>query len=449
MGGWGCGLIPLDNSRAAIAVVCHPTLLLDDKLERLDQIGQLLRADLEVLEKLKRLVRAGKPCGNSYIAASKDCHQGVNTQNSLDRLVARVDQLLEPQRQELSKIATEFYELQKKQRVARKKFAAGKVSKEGENFKEIDAEYDRKLKALSVEHERLSEKTRELSRFYWGMQSRRDDLDRLNAAKLDFDKAQKGDKAHAPYLKKGQEFLENSGFVARINSARKTQEDFILAMDKILDEGGKNFAAKLEGQLSRLNEAEDKIFSGVLDTLKENSKSSNTSKINILPGATRQFSEPEIRAEMDDFAAITNGKGLKNLKSIDYLDKRAYNNFGKINIGESRNRVGMKQTIFHEMGHSVEFDNPKLFAAGMDFVLSRATGKMKLLDDIVAHKGYGEEMAYPDKFFDPYVGKTYPNSTEVYSMGLQQLISPSAAKELYRKDPNHFLLTIGAITSND
>lgn len=106
-----------------------------------------------------------------------------------------------------------------------------------------------------------------------------------------------------------------------------------------------------------------------------------------------------------------------------------------------------KVTLFHEMGHFVEYDDSALAIATKDWIKSRATGNPEKLSKLTKNPGYrDDEEAYPDKFADPYVGKIYTyGASEVISMGVEYLSSPSEARKFFAKDPEHFYLTVGTL----
>lgn len=124
----------------------------------------------------------------------------------------------------------------------------------------------------------------------------------------------------------------------------------------------------------------------------------------------------------------------------------AMNNYSNDSISswaKEKNKV----TLFHEMGHFVEYDDRALIIATKDWIKSRATGNPEKLSKLANNSGYGtDEEAYPDKFADPYVGKIYTfDASEVISMGVQYLSSPSEARKFFAKDPEHFHLTVGTL----
>ena len=153
--------------------------------------------------------------------------------------------------------------------------------------------------------------------------------------------------------------------------------------------------------------------------------------------------EPDIKDRMADFVRMTNGQGLETLSKIKIAKGRAH-------ASRSGNMIKYggynTKTLFHEMGHHVEYASHNQGGeVGTRFVRGRATGPAKRLSSLDPGKGYDrDEVAVPDHFIDPYVGKvTGPGSSEVISMGLQVLSSPKLLSELAFKDPDHLALVIG------
>jgi hypothetical protein len=84
----------------------------------------------------------------------------------------------------------------------------------------------------------------------------------------------------------------------------------------------------------------------------------------------------------------------------------------------------------------------------LDWISERSHGaKPKRMNELVKSGHFDDdEFAVPDKFVDPYVGKTYDDqATEVLSVGLEHFHSPESMLSLYKKDRQHFLLVVGAL----
>ena len=159
----------------------------------------------------------------------------------------------------------------------------------------------------------------------------------------------------------------------------------------------------------------------------------------------RSPTKKKVKTALEDFLNLTGGKGSQSLEIIVLDDDRPYaSQSGDINIG--RERGDRSPTIFHEMGHHLEFSEKGSEKAARTWIESRATGKPRKLSQLTPLDYDDDEIAIPDKFIDPYVGKIYEDkSTEVYAMGLQHFVSAKEMETLYRQDPEHFHLIVGAI----
>ena len=92
-------------------------------------------------------------------------------------------------------------------------------------------------------------------------------------------------------------------------------------------------------------------------------------------------------------------------------------------------RVGSsfsKRALFHEMSHLLECDNAVQWAS-YEHKNRRTEGEeLEWLGKLTGNSSYRRgELARPDKFFHPYVGKEYADKgTEILSMGLQEFSQP-------------------------
>ena len=115
-------------------------------------------------------------------------------------------------------------------------------------------------------------------------------------------------------------------------------------------------------------------------------------------------------------------------------------------------------TPFHEIGHMVEWYNPEVLRIEKEFLKARTVGEeLTKLNDLFPNFGYRDnEVTLKDNFISPYIGKDYPEATEVLSMGLEGLFVPEdgfvkkieAGKPLYAKiseDEDFLNLIIGLI----
>ena len=101
-------------------------------------------------------------------------------------------------------------------------------------------------------------------------------------------------------------------------------------------------------------------------------------------------------------------------------------------------------TQFHEYGHLLEREKAARWKA-RKWVRARGNNKQTPLNEISFYSD--KQLAYADKFIDPYVGKIYQSgSTEVLSMGMQQFTSDTSMMRFAKKDFDHFAFVHGILT---
>jgi|GEM_PF-7098012 len=180
--------------------------------------------------------------------------------------------------------------------------------------------------------------------------------------------------------------------------------------------------------------------------------------IKIDKNAATVIPEHELRSQAAEFFRLTGGKGAMTIDDFTKDTDRAYADPSKkvVNIGAS----GKKSIVFHEMAHHLEFADDTVGKASVSWIRSRATGQIKTLNEIMGTKAYREtEIAFPDTFINPYVGKVYATrkngkaeilpTTEVVSMGVERFSDAKSMVDLYIKDPDHFKFVLGAIRNGD
>jgi len=115
-----------------------------------------------------------------------------------------------------------------------------------------------------------------------------------------------------------------------------------------------------------------------------------------------------------------------------------------INVGANDRRV-----MFHEMGHWLERRNKRVAEASRAWVRSRTRGeRARRLSAITGNPNYAaHEVAKPDRFISPYVGKDYGElgRSEAISMGLENFSSTWRMRTLARDDPEHFSLCVAIL----
>ena len=181
----------------------------------------------------------------------------------------------------------------------------------------------------------------------------------------------------------------------------------------------------------------------------------------------------KVRSEVEEFAKIFNGGGV-TVKSEGALDgqisavklgtSRAKNNWkGEILVPfadpqNSYMELLSKQTVFHEIGHSLETSRKANLNMAVNWrtsrVISNAPTKTKVKKAWTLSEG-----VLPDEFITPYVGRPYRSrnrgykqgftdtATEVISMGVEHFASPELMFRLYSVDPDHFHMIL-SLTRN-
>jgi hypothetical protein len=164
-------------------------------------------------------------------------------------------------------------------------------------------------------------------------------------------------------------------------------------------------------------------------------------KIKIPRASERR--DPKLRGEVATLIRLSNGAAAKTLKEIKIISGRAYSQ--KSN-GLVAVRTGARRALYHEIGHQIE-DSQDLFGkTAQSWILSRAEGSARPLILMTNGNYRSDEVALPDKFIDPYVGKVYKRGgTEVVSMGVENFFNPRAMLTLASTDPDHFAYTVGVL----
>jgi hypothetical protein len=128
----------------------------------------------------------------------------------------------------------------------------------------------------------------------------------------------------------------------------------------------------------------------------------------------------------------------ETLKNFTYQGDRAHANAvaGRIQLGAGSTAA----TVWHEMGHHIEYTNPDLLAVVKQYLLDRNKGSENNMLSLRAQFGgnyKASEVAINDSLSHPYIGKVYSNSSrvsdagssEVISSGFELLMNPEKAAE--------------------
>lgn len=175
----------------------------------------------------------------------------------------------------------------------------------------------------------------------------------------------------------------------------------------------------------------------------------------ITPAAKNRLEETcgykveQVRKDMAEFYRLTGGR-LSQATISTKGDRRAQARIqqGVVYLDSGFN----KTTLWHEMAHLLE-KHPRINAMANEFLNRRTKrqsgGEVRTLRSLTGNKGYREnEVAWPDDFIDPYVGKAYRSGiTEVLSIGMQHFVSAGEAISLYEQDPEMFRLMVGVMRS--
>ena len=161
-----------------------------------------------------------------------------------------------------------------------------------------------------------------------------------------------------------------------------------------------------------------------------------------------------MKADMKRFYQIVSGQ--IDTPDIVRKKKRAYASKENNHINSAEGMT--KTTLWHEMGHFVEYKNPELLLAAKQLLARRSDaipsekGKVAYLKHMTGVKSYKNEVAVNVGFYHPYVGKIYGamgiqgvETTEVFSMGFQALTTDVELAKLAMADPEHLAMVMAAI----
>jgi SPP1 gp7 family putative phage head morphogenesis protein len=175
-----------------------------------------------------------------------------------------------------------------------------------------------------------------------------------------------------------------------------------------------------------------------------------------------------VRKEIEEFAKMFNGGGVTvkqarlsdggQLTKVKLGTSRAYNELGEILVpfGDPTSvsrTLKAKQTIFHEVGHSLEKITKDNLDIAVGWRTSRVTSNIPTKAKTKVKRAWTlKEKVLPDEFITPYVGRPYvrlgaDRATEVVSMGVEHFATPELMFRLYSVDPDHFHMIL-SLTRN-
>lgn len=221
-----------------------------------------------------------------------------------------------------------------------------------------------------------------------------------------------------------------------------------------------NLAAEVEARATRAKNLKYSIATKISNSLIEKSgisqeQAENWANNNVYmeKGIEKKlknigYPKEQLLKDIADFYRYTGGK-LGHVEFIMTRRTRAFAYSNKMQIAVTK--YFDKRTLFHECGHLVEGLDDLSMKCSHQFIKDRATGNLQSLRSITGISGYSSsEMAYPDKFIDPYVGKVYQwPASEVYSMAIENMSSPERIINFLQNDPEHFKLFLGVCLHKD
>jgi hypothetical protein len=163
----------------------------------------------------------------------------------------------------------------------------------------------------------------------------------------------------------------------------------------------------------------------------------------------KKFGYPveQVRLDMARFYRLSHGRLASVViasKGNGRANAQEIHGFGEsiINLGSYFN----SRVLFHELAHHLEADPMLLHSAKAFLEKRRKSDRTVSLRKLTKNTGYRpHEKAYEDDFFDPYIGKVYPDATEVMSMGAESFSDPEILAKRMGKDPEMFAFILGAM----
>lgn len=156
-----------------------------------------------------------------------------------------------------------------------------------------------------------------------------------------------------------------------------------------------------------------------------------------------KYPKEQLLADIAEFYRYVGGK-LGAVQFIPTQAERVFAKDDKMQISVN-NKFG-KDALFHECGHLVEHIDKTVLKCSQNFIAKRATDPEDSLNKIDReHCGIyrSNERGYPDNFIKPYVGKIYPDASEVFSEAMQQMSHPVSFIQFAVEDREHFNLFLG------
>jgi hypothetical protein len=191
----------------------------------------------------------------------------------------------------------------------------------------------------------------------------------------------------------------------------------------------------------------DRFIHGLMQLGDRDLAEERAAKIDKYGMAGAQLHNQATRDAADFYQLIDRDLGIEKISPSG--DPRACAKLAEnwVNLPNEQPLKDRRWVQFHEMAHFAEFRDPEAGKLAEDWVKGRAEGVSVPLSQLTGNPGYrDDEVALPDNFIAPYVGKLYGHGiTEVHSMGLQAFASGRMITDLYKRDPEHFQLMMNYI----
>ena len=264
--------------------------------------------------------------------------------------------------------------------------------------------------------------------------------------------------------------IEIKGIEDRINEIKRRMEDFV----RIGDDVSRGIIKLKPGEYGRMKEelialSNEKellnkrlghaVIKWVSDCVPDDEKSESALKRIIIKSmATVGLDDLDttlIKEMIGSIKRMAKTVGASVVGSVSFhADARIQRSYATVtrksfngrHIFVRKNLIEKEQenVLWHEVGHHLE---QNLFAGKLsgEFISRvRKSKKLKWLGP-----GYEKsEKGYPGNFYHPYVSKSYQNgTTEVMSMGLQELSDPESAYRFYKNAPEHLRLVAGQVAA--
>ena len=212
---------------------------------------------------------------------------------------------------------------------------------------------------------------------------------------------------------------------------------------------------QLESKKSSNRERARELADTFLHRLRQRGPSPDVSdRIRLDPTASQRLQQNGTSLDtfhhwVNEFHHQTGLPAPHQLKFRYYQDRPDYQSqLDSVNIGKHVD----KRLILHEVAHRAEYKYPEISLANKSWVQARCrnggfSDEPARLSQLASKDSYkDDEVAMEDSFINPYVGKLYPDmATEVLSMGLEHFANEKLFTNLYQRDPEHLMLTLGAI----